>query len=83
MCAGGRSVVAVYNSSNRKRNKPLIFFLIQMLAKEQEKGKHSSVTDSTMGRKSARDERRRQIKETECRRTRGHKGLGGEEDVRG
>lgn len=26
MCAGGRSVVAVCNSSNRKRNKPLIFF---------------------------------------------------------
>lgn len=44
MCAGGRSVpvVAVCNSSNRKRNKPLIF-LIQTLAKEQEKGKHSSV----------------------------------------
>lgn len=35
-----------------------------------------------MGGKSARDGRRRQIKETECRRTRGHKGLGGEEDVR-
>lgn len=57
MCAGGCSVVAVCNSSNRKRNKPLNIFLIQRnqtLAKEQGKGKHRSVMASTMGGKRER-----------------------------
>lgn len=52
MCAGGCSVpvVAVCNSSNRKRNRPLIFW-IQTPTKEQEKGKQRSVLDSTMERR--------------------------------